>query len=359
MTYALKPSSEDANGGVAGGIVTEIEPVTPATIARRIPAELPVTPSTEAVRQFDGRFQAARRQVLTALRAAPALAQLVQGLQAAKSYVIEWPPEALTALKDGSAAWQSAADGTLPAVVRLKDNNEIVKHLRLRESGQLTGQGLAALNNLAIQSTLAQVLRQIEELDTKLERVLEGARADRLGLILAGEHLYAQALVAKDADNRRSILHSALQSLGQGRGQLMASIAAEARLLQPPSGSAWPFMETPSQKLGRQLKVLGEDAKAVALATRSVILVHEELGEPGMAKVALDQFWKELAVPAQSLKELAAYAPYAPGDNPAQVWSALSDRLIPSSKVASGELSAPASHQPLLMEFNPGELLLG
>lgn len=325
------------------------------SIQRVVPRALRLSDAAESVKQFARRFDADRHRLLSALRSTPALVQLARSLGAAKTYVIEWPPEALGALRAGKAVWEKAVDGSLPAVVRLKDNSEIVKHLRLREVSGSSTQGLNALNNLALQSAIASVVEQLEDLDAKLDSVLAGARADRLGYVIAGEQMYGQALAARDPENRHRALHSALQTLATGRGQLMASITSEARLLRPATGNARPFAKAPSEKLADSYRVLEEDARSAALATRSMILVHEELGEPDMAREALGQFAHGLAEPARRLRELAPHVPYSRTFDPQRTWAVLEDRVLPAARASASALEG--APKPLLTEFTPGEIL--
>lgn len=318
-----------------------------------VPLTLSLRDRAESVVQFVRRFGIQRERLFQELRTMPTFVDLARSLGSSSRYVIEWPTEALAAQRAGTAVWQTAADGTLPVVIRLK-NGEIVKHLRLREVAD-AGQGLSTLNNLAVQASLAQVVGKLEELDAKLDRVLAGARADRLGQVLAGEQLYAQALAARDPGTRRATLHSAHASLATGRGQLLSNVAEQARALKVPTGSALLFRKNPSRELEERIDAMQEDVKAVALATRSMALVTEELGETGMTAVALSQFASKLSEPVRCLRQLSRYVPFRGGIDPAGVWGVLDDHVLPKARMAAEAMVVPA--RPLLTEFEPNDLL--
>lgn len=324
-----------------------------------VPATLHLASVSEAARQFGMRFSVQRARLLAGLRSAPAVSQLIQELKSSATYVIEWSPAARAALRNATATWQTNADGTIPVVLRAKEGGAILEHLKLREIAANSSQCLSALNNLTMQLAIAEILTCLEELDEKLVRVIAGQRADRGGLVLGGEHLYRQALQARGEANRAQALHSALQCIAQGRAQLMQAICEEAAHLRPASGSAIPFKRSQTARLKDTFIQLESDAKLVALATKSMILINEELHEPDMARVALLQCAEGLLKPAPILRAFAQHVPYSKEFDPARMWSVLVERVSPAVQQSIRTLDPDEEPQMIACEFSANELLSG
>ena len=78
-----------------------------------------------------------------------------------------------------------------------------MNHASLKE---VTPDLLSSLNQLAIQQTLANIVRRLEVIDEKITDVLQGQINDRLAEVKSGIHIYEQAVVASDPDIRRELL---------------------------------------------------------------------------------------------------------------------------------------------------------
>ena len=75
---------------------------------------------------------------------------------------------------------------------------------------EVTPDLLSSLNQLAIQQTLANIVRRLEVIDEKITDVLQGQINDRLAEVESGIHIYEQAVVASYPDIRRDLLRNAI-----------------------------------------------------------------------------------------------------------------------------------------------------
>lgn len=337
------------------GQVGDIQPALDTPV---LPRELMLPQCNEAVRQFLDRFQVSRSAILGALRKVPAFIEAARGLDPRTLYVVEWPKEAVASLQTGHGVWNRAADGTLEAAIRAKNGGGFVKHLRLREAPS-AGINLAALNNLAVQSSLAEIIAQLEELATKMDSLLAGQRSDRHAQVDAGEHIYFQALQSHQKDNREHLLRQAILPITVGRSQLLRSIQAQSSVLKIPNGSAPLWGETPTQKLSEVFADLRIDLHATMVSTRTLVMIHEELGEPAAASEALRQLAVGLRESAPKLRQLAKYVPYSLTANHEQVWSRVQDQLVPTADTATRRLEMGREPQSLAFEFAPADFLEG
>lgn len=334
-----------------------------STQATEHPAEIPdrlgIDERDAGARGMLARFQALRSQVLAGLRAVPALSQLVASHGPDVLLTIQWPAGALDALAKGDVTWKKYADGSLAVMLRGPKGKEIVKHLRLREVS-LPPETAAALHNLAVQSALAEIIGRLEDLDAKVERVLSGQRVDRHGRIDGGLHLYEQAMAAAPGSARHLQIANALALLNQGRSQLMAFIEDEANSITAPS--AWESLttlwgETPTTKHTKRMDALAEDAAKCVLATRAIVIIHEEQGDSGSARVAVEQLARVARECAPKLAHAARAVPRkAGGRDPEAIWRFLHRRILPSADAAVRLLGGGGS-SPLSLDFSAAELL--
>lgn len=109
------------------------------------------------------RYRQARHNVVAALRQLPGFIETFCQLAPTELYRIEWSPEMITALREGSAVWRRNKEGFLSVVLR-KSGGEILKHLFLERVNPLQ---VAPMVQLATQSMLAEIIERLETIDQK------------------------------------------------------------------------------------------------------------------------------------------------------------------------------------------------
>jgi hypothetical protein len=323
-----------------------------------VPRELPLRAGSESVRQFLNRFKSSRRAVFRALRQLPAVVDAARQLDAKTLYIIEWPQDAIDALKGGHGVWKEAADQSFEAAIRAKDGGRFIKHLRLREAGG-KGIDLTSLNNIAVQASLAEIIGRLEELGTKVDAVLLGQSSDRRAQVEAGEHIYLQALHCQQLANREHLLRQAVGPLTVGRSQLIQSIETQSSILRPPTGGAPLWGDTPTQKLQAAFGELRTDLQATMAATQTLTLIHEELREPEAAREALRQLTAGFLESAPRLRQLARYVPYSIKQDHEQTWLRVQEHIMPAAEATLHRMSPESRDDLTALEFVPADVLEG
>lgn len=168
-----------------------------------------------------------RQKVIHLLRQVPSVIGVIQKL-ADKSYRVVIPPDVLKRLEDGTVHWDRHADGLLGAIIRDNETGQIICQISLKE---ISPELLSSISQLAVQRTLAEILQRLEVIDQKITDVLQGQRNDRLAIVDSGVHLYQQAIVATDLENRRQLLLSAIEQLNEGRQRLIVTLRLTSSLL--------------------------------------------------------------------------------------------------------------------------------
>jgi len=320
----------------------------------------------EAERQFVERFESSRSLLLRWARSVPAIVQtaraLTQTLNPRELFEIEWPPGVLDSLKSGVLEWKPSADGTFPVVVRQHEGKQIAKHLKLRKHEQM-GDVLRGVNNLALQSALADIVGRLEEMDEKLDEIAAKAHGDRVGKARAGHEMYLQALTLRDDAARRGALLNAVQSLAEGRSQLLESIDDDLKKLEPSRYTGFfknlKFSgKPPKQQFKEQYFKTTQDFQIVMEATRSMVLAYEELSEPDAARLALEQLGERARKIAPRCLTAARHLPYSLEASPEAPWEFVEQRLIPEIEAGLPYLGDSRAQAPVRVLVS-GEELLG
>ena len=167
------------------------------------------------------------------------------------------------------------------------------------EKVQFDRHSLANLNQIAIQSSIAEVTEQLLLMDQKLDLLLAGQHTDRIAKVQAGIDLYEQAYLFRDSARRDQLLTNALQSLNEGRASLFGALEAalthqkrDWRLLDHlwrPLGVDKPEVELFNQLEAERPKVI-ENIKAINLASAHIFRIHALLDEHEAAEHSKHQY---------------------------------------------------------------------
>jgi len=167
-----------------------------------------------------------------------------------------------------------AASGGLTANLHDSATGKIVGQARLVEAAPAQ---LAELQQLALQHSLAEIARQLDEIERQLERVLAGQIDDRLALVDSGVHLYWLASRASGDEARGRLLIEAMGQLSQGRAQLIRSLAAPMEALS----------KLPTSQRGIRWAALRRDLPAEAARSGQALEVTFDAAMRGSAVMAL------------------------------------------------------------------------
>lgn len=168
---------------------------------------------------------------------------------------------------------------------------------------------------------LAAIVDLLDEANAKLDRLLAGQQVDRVGFIRAGIGQYDQAMSATAAETRVSLLIGAVQSLNEGREQVLRNLEAVLQGGQRDAewtDHAWKLIGIDKQgvDLRRHLLenelLIAESLYYLNVATAYAFKAYVELGEPQSAEVAVRQFSEAFGVIQKGVFDRAKYMPATP-----------------------------------------------
>lgn len=291
-----------------------------------------------------------RQKLIHILRQIPVYVDLAQKLIEGKTYQAIFHPEVLKALNNGSLRWDMKESGLYGAVIRDVETGHIAHHINLKE---IPPDLLTTLNQLAIQQTLADIVRRLEIINEKITDILEGQVNDRLAEVESGIAIYEQAIVASNLDTRRGLLVNAIQELNGGRKKLIKS-------------TDFRFIDSlPRKKLGMRFFTLTHGdiyeyvhskaepvwkaALAIVEASRYLVLAYSALSEPNSLRVSLEQVESEVKIFQNKMGEIVNWLP--PDSNWRESLTTISQGVLPNIRDLDD-----IPQKIIIVEFQPKEI---
>lgn len=289
-----------------------------------------------------------RQKLIQILRQFPAILEAAKKLSEGKTYKAYIAPETLQRIKDGSAKLINKENGLLSATIRDAKSGQIIDHADLME---VTPDLLSSLNQLAVQQTLANIIRRLEAIDEKITDVLQGQVNDRLAEVESGIHIYDQAMVASDPDTRRELLVSAIQKLNDGRNKLLKStdLGFINKLPRTRLGMFFFPKRNIPDNVQSKADAVWKAAFAIVVASRYLVMAYSALNEPDSLRVSLEQVKNEVNGFRDKMEEIVRWLP--PSENWRESLTFISQGILPNIR----ELD-DIPQKNLVVEFQPNEI---
>lgn len=276
------------------------------------------------------------------LRKMPALANLGSKLRENDLYSVTFKKEVSRALRKKTAerVLDKKTKKWIGSIRNIK-SKKIIGNVRLDKAGDIDSKILNSLDSLALQQSIAEILKRLEAIEDKLNIVLRGQQADRTGQILSGIEMYKQALESKDGENRLKMLHSSLQSLNEGRAKLIEVVRREMETLPEPKKGMGKFIfgegSLPS-KLQVKFDLVHDSISHILIASQALLLIYSELGEPDSANTSIQPIYESLLPITQKGFKMSRYLPYEKGRyEPEKFWNELESSLNKKRILAKAE----------------------
>jgi hypothetical protein len=300
-----------------------------------------------------------RQKVIHLLRQVPSVIGVIQKL-ADKSYRVVIPPDVLKRLEDGTVHWDRHADGLLGAIIRDNETGQIICQISLKE---ISPELLSSISQLAVQRTLAEILQRLEVIDQKITDVLQGQRNDRLAIVDSGVHLYQQAIVATDLENRRQLLLSAIEQLNEGRQRLIVTLETDIQFIDRLPRKSWQiifsslFQDMPKY-VESKAKPVQEAFQAILRASYVLASAYEALGELESLRVSLKPLKEVILKVGTKGEQIARWLPYDASSPPEKLWHSGLLQLTDGIAHTSRQMES-VNLRTIEVAFMPGEIIDG
>jgi septation ring formation regulator EzrA len=221
---------------------------------------------------------------------------------------------------------------------------------------------MSSLNQMAIQSALADIAERLEIIEQKIDDVLQGQRDDRAGLVDSAENLYIMASAASEAENRRLLLANAVAQLSEARGQMIRSLESSINSVSKIPIDKWKIIVSSLRKdipkdVQRKSEILEATSREVLRASCLMALSCGQLGET----VSLRESWQPLERLMPQIREVQAkvarWLPNQPNALPDKLSTLVSatDEVVQAGKQLESGTVRPLEIELRLDELTNGE----
>ena len=316
---------------------------------------------SEASEAFAKLYEEQRQRFIRLLRQVPAVIEMAhkwQGFSEGRSYRAVIPADILERIKDGNARLGKSASGRLSANIHDNQTGEIIGQVSLEG---ISPELLSSLGQMAMQSTLIEIVRRLEVIEREIGDIGQGQIDDRVGLVDSGENLYYLAAKATDMENRRLLLTNAVAQLSEARGRLMRTLETDIRLIDNIPGDKWGIVVASLTRdipkdIESKTERLGSTLKDILRASSIMALSCGELGEPNL----FQDSWRpleELIPKARAAREkIVCWLPDDPHSLPDKLSSLLS---LADGVVQAGKQLESGNVKTIEIGFTPDEIIDG
>lgn len=290
-----------------------------------------------------------RQKVIQILRQIPAIVDVVKKLSSEeKTYMAEFGRAVQERVNDGSARLDDKGNGLFGVLIRDVKTGQVAEQVRLKE---ITPDLLSSLNQLAIQQTLANVVRRLEVIDEKITDVLQGQFNDRIAEVKSGIQMYEQAVEASDPDKRNLLLTNAIQDLNRGRNELIenADFSFIDKLPRTRNGMRFSRIWDITEYVQSKVEPVWKSAHAIVEASRYLVLAYDAWNEPDSLRKSLEQVEREVEVFQDKMGEIVNWL--SPTSNWRESLTTFSQGVLPEIRDLDD-----ISQKTIVVEFQPKEI---
>lgn len=280
--------------------------------------------------ELERRFEVNINDILNGFKNVPSFIEAKKSLEKDSIYKVIVPKDITKKLADGSAQWNFDKSGMqLPMIKDQKGN--FICQARLEQS---TPANFENINNLALHSTMANVLEQLEEINEQVSNILQGQLSDRIGSLKGAEETYRQALLSRDQEFKKHLLSQSITEFNRGRSQLIESLKNTTKFIDNlPNSDFMQFFyslinKVNTDKIEKQFLETQHIFENIISSSYYLALAYEELGEPLSLKESLIPLKDCLKEYSQKIAMVSEFLPYDPKLENESSWYKNPERII-------------------------------
>ncbi len=229
------------------------------------------------------------------LRSYPAFIETIKASIPNDIYQAVLTNEQKIKLAKGSIELMKSKKGNLIATIVDPKTKKIISKVKL-EKIKLTPELNAAINNLNIQTQIAQIAEDIQYVQIAVEEVRKGQENDRLAIAYSCEQKLLQAMAIENSNLRQIALMNLTASAEDSRNKLMLSQRENVEFLKKqPLGFWGKFLKGAKEEVkDSKIDELRESMNALNMVSLVEALSYQELGEQKAANLTLEYYGEYL-----------------------------------------------------------------
>lgn len=191
-------------------------------------------------------------------------------------------------LATGTVKLFTKKDGSLIATLRDPESGRALKHLPIEEV-KMTPELSQAVANYALQSQMAQIGKEVEEVRQTIEEVRQGQENDRIASAYTCRNHFLCTMAIENPELRRSGLQQVILEAERSRNLLMMSQRTNVEFIrnEPESSFLKLISGRDPEKIDARMNELRDGFRAMCATSLIEATAYQELGEPNAAKKSL------------------------------------------------------------------------
>lgn len=234
-----------------------------------------------------------KNRIMSLLYTAPSFIQYIKANIPIETLRPVFTNEQLKELKNGTLKLLSKKNGSMLATLVDPNTNKIVAQVPLEKVNTSPEIG-TAMTNLASQMQMAQIARQIADLQKSIEEIQQGLEYDRLATAYSCEQKLLQAMSIRDPQLKASALMHIAADAEDSRNRLMLTQGHAVELLMNEPESFWLKLVTGSRtkKIDNRISEIRTSLDAVSRVSITQAIAYQQLGESDAARIGLEHYGK-------------------------------------------------------------------
>lgn len=230
-------------------------------------------------------------KVLSLLYTAPSFIQYVKANIPIETLRPVFTNEQLAELKKGTLKLMSKKNGSMLASLVDSQTNKIVAQVPL-EKVNLAPEIDTAMTDLAAQMQMAQIAKQIENLQKTIEEIQQGLEFDRLATAYSCEQKLLQAMSIRDPQLRTGALMRIAADAEDSRNRLMLTQGNTVDLLMNEPESYWVKLlkGANTKTIDKRISEIRTSLDAVSRVSITQAIAYQQLGESDAARVSMEHY---------------------------------------------------------------------
>lgn len=270
---------------------------------------------------FAFNLQNTKLNLLSFIKKTPSFLKLITDqLREGDIYIAEISSEARKGMADGTfeKLYKKGSKLWNGSIRRTDGHKQILEQADFRKLNA-SSELLSNLNQISLQMSIAEVSEMILNLDEKLNSLINIILRNYAAKVIAGKHIYEQAIYTVDSEVRKAQLINALQSFNEGRASMMIhleDVLSQKLRDEKFTDKLWKIIGFNKREIDFYREIIFEydkiknDLIFINLANAYIFRIHSLIGEYRSAEKSKDQYIEFCKIFSNQLELISKFFPY-------------------------------------------------
>jgi|GEM_PF-4224957 len=233
-----------------------------------------------------------RMQIINYIRRIPSVVNSLNQIKAGELYKAVVPPKYISKIKDQSVNLKQMENGLFCPTLANAGSGKFICHVQLE---QVNPKIFELSSQLALQSAIADLTSQLEEINVKIDKILMGQQNDRLALVDSCEQQFLEAVNVDDEVFRKFLMANVIKTGNDARAQLMKTFKDDIKYIQELPSKDEKFKiqylnltdKNFNKEISSRMNSLYETYRAIGRSSMVLMFVYQGLGQDKNIEISL------------------------------------------------------------------------